>query len=228
MLGGFKLRFLWKKSIVSVAFASSLLLSGCVNGESPEQEIFDTLEKVVDLEESFETQQEPLLELEQKEKEVYNEIINLGMKEFEQIVKLAEEGLTLVEQREAAMQTEKESITAAREQFEEVKNSIEMLEEEELKKEAQSLYQLMEKRYEAYMTLFNHYMEAAELDKELYGLFQTEDLTLEQLQLQINKINETYEKIKDSNQSFNEFTEQYNEAKFTFYKNAGLDVEYKN
>ncbi len=227
MLGGFKLR-LWKKSFVSVAFASSLLLSGCVNGESPEQEIFETLEKVVGLEESFETQQEPLLELEQKEKEVYNEIINLGMKEFDQIVKLSEEGLSLVEQREAAMHTEKESIETAREQFEEVKNSIELLEDEELKKEAQSLYQLMEKRYESYMTLFNDYMAATELDKELYVLFQTEDLTLEQLQLQINKINETYEKIQESNQLFNDFTEQYNEAKFTFYKNAGLDVEYKN
>ncbi|WP_078381059.1 YkyA family protein [Sutcliffiella halmapala] len=219
---------LWKKSFVSVAFASSLLLSGCVNGESPEQEIFETLEKVVGLEESFETQQEPLLELEQKEKEVYNEIINLGMKEFDQIVKLSEEGLSLVEQREAAMHTEKESIETAREQFEEVKNSIELLEDEELKKEAQSLYQLMEKRYESYMTLFNDYMAATELDKELYVLFQTEDLTLEQLQLQINKINETYEKIQESNQLFNDFTEQYNEAKFTFYKNAGLDVEYKN
>lgn len=227
MLGGFKLRH-WKKTIASVTFASSLLLSGCMNGETPEQEIFETLEKVVDLEESFEAQQEPLLELEQKEKQIYDEIITLGMKEFDQIVKLAEEGSSLVEQRKEAMTAEKESIETARKQFEEVKTSIESLDDEDLKKEGQNLYQLMEKRYEAYMTLSNHYMEAIELDKELYELFQKEDLTLEELQLQINKINELLVKIKESNQAFNEFTEQYNEAKFTFYKNAGLNVEYKN
>ncbi|WP_223700394.1 YkyA family protein [Sutcliffiella deserti] len=218
----------WKKSIVSFAFASTLLLTGCINGESPEKEIFETLEDVVSLEESFEAQQEPLLKLEKEEQEIYEEIMSLGMKEFEQIVKLSEEGLALIEQRQEAMEIEKESIESSREKFEEVKTSIELLEDEELKTEAQSLYQLMEKRYEAYMILFNQYKESIELDKELYTLFQKEDLTLEQLQLQISKINEMYDKIKESNQTFNEYTEQYNEAKFTFYKNAGLDVEYNN
>ncbi|MBM7621761.1 putative transcriptional regulator [Bacillus tianshenii] len=218
----------WKRTVASLTLASSLLLTGCINGETPEQEIFETLEKVVDLEESFEAQQAPLLDLEQKEKQIYDEIITLGMKEFDQIVKLAQEGSSLVEKREEAMMAEKESIEAAREQFEEVKTSIESLDDEDLKKEAQSLYQLMEKRYEAYMTLSGHYMEAIQLDKELYALFQKEDLTLEELQLQINKINELLVKIKESNQAFNEFTEQYNEAKFSFYKNAGLNVEYKN
>lgn len=218
----------WKKTIATVTLAGSLLLSGCIKGETPEQEIFKTLEKVVDVEESFEAQQEPLLDLEQKEKQIYDEIITLGMKEFDQIVKLAEEGFSLVEQREEAMKSEKESIENARKQFEEVKTSIESLDDEDLKREAQSLYQLMEKRYEAYMTLYDHYMEAIGLDKELYKLFQKEDLTLEELQLQINKINELLVKIKESNQAFNDFTEQYNEAKFTFYKNAGLNVEYKN
>ncbi len=219
---------LWKKSICSGALAFSLLLTGCTNGESPEQEIFQTLEKVVELEASFEEQQEPLLKLEKEESAIYEEILSLGMKEFDQIVKLSQEGLGLVEQKEAALEEEKKSIEAAREQFEEVKASIESLEDEELKKDAQSLYQLMEQRYEAYMTLWNHYKESMVIEKDMYELFQTEDLTLEELQMQINNLNEKYDKINEANDSFNEYTEQYNEAKLEFYKKAGLDVTYNN
>lgn len=225
MLGGFKLQFL-KKSFSVLALM--ILLSGCVNGESPEQEIFETLEKVVELEASFEEQQEPLLELEREESEIYEEILSLGMKEFDQIVKLSQEGLVLVEQKETAIQNEKKSIEEAREQFEEVKASIEKLEDEDLKEEAQSLYQLMEQRYEAYMVLWDHYMAAIGIEKDLYDLFQTEDLTLEQLQLQINNLNERYDKINEANESFNSFTEQYNEAKINFYQKAGLNVSYDN
>ncbi|WP_404351251.1 YkyA family protein [Sutcliffiella horikoshii] len=218
----------WKRTVYTGTLAFSLLLTGCVNGESAEQEIFQTLEEVVELEASFEEQQGPLLELEKEESAIYDEILTLGMKEFDQIVKLSQEGLALVEQKEAAMKSEKESIEAARKQFEEVKTSIESLEDEELKKEAQALYQLMEQRYEAYMTLSNHYMKSMEVEKEMYELFQTEDLTLEQLQVQINDLNEKYEKINEANQSFNEYTDQYNKAKLDFYKKAGLNVSYDN
>ncbi|UAL49005.1 YkyA family protein [Sutcliffiella horikoshii] len=218
----------WKRTVYTGTLAFSLLLTGCVNGESAEQEIFQTLEEVVELEASFEEQQGPLLELEKEESAIYDEILTLGMKEFDQIVKLSQEGLALVEQKEAAMKSEKESIEAARKQFEEVKTSIESLEDEELKKEAQALYQLMEQRYEAYMTLSNHYMKSMEVEKEMYELFQTEDLTLEQLQVQINDLNEKYEKINEANQSFNEYTDQYNKAKLEFYKKAGLNVSYDN
>ncbi|WP_404432716.1 YkyA family protein [Sutcliffiella horikoshii] len=218
----------WKRTVYTGTLAFSLLLTGCVNGESAEQEIFQTLEEVVELEASFEEQQGPLLELEKEESAIYDEILTLGMKEFDQIVKLSQEGLALVEQKEAAMKSEKESIEAARKQFEEVKTSIESLEDEELKKEAQALYQLMEQRYEAYMTLSNHYMKSMEVEKEMYELFQTEDLTLEQLQVQINDLNEKYEKINEANKSFNEYTDQYNKAKLDFYKKAGLNVSYDN
>ncbi|WP_226681045.1 YkyA family protein [Sutcliffiella horikoshii] len=218
----------WKRTVYTGTLAISLLLTGCVNGESPEQEIFQTLEEVVELEASFEEQQGPLLELEKEESAIYEEILTLGMKEFDQIVKLSQEGLALVEQKETAMKSEKESIEAARKQFEEVKTSIESLEDEELKKEAQALYQLMEQRYEAYMTLSNHYMKSMEVEKEMYELFQTEDLTLEQLQVQINDLNEKYEKINEANKAFNEYTDQYNKAKLDFYKKAGLNVSYDN
>ncbi|MGD6775546.1 YkyA family protein [Sutcliffiella horikoshii] len=218
----------WKRTVYTGTLAFSLVLAGCVNGESAEQEIFQTLEEVVELEASFEEQQGPLLELEKEESAIYEEILTLGMKEFDQIVKLSQEGLALVQQKEAAMKNEKESIEAARGQFEEVKTSIESLEDEELKKEAQALYQLMEQRYEAYMTLSNHYMKSMEVEKEMYELFQTEDLTLEQLQVQINDLNEKYEKINEANKSFNDLTDQYNKAKLDFYKKAGLNVSYDN
>lgn len=58
-------------------------------------------------------------------------------------------------------------------------------------------------------------------------MFQNEELTLEELEQQINLINETYEKVVAANESFNKLTDQYNNAKVSFYKKAGLEVVFK-
>ncbi|QOR68890.1 YkyA family protein [Cytobacillus suaedae] len=205
-----------------------LVLSGCNTGPTPEEEIYETLEEVVNLETSFKEQQNPLVELEKKEKELYDQIISLGMKEFDKIVALSKEALAIVEERETRLNEENASIEASKEKFNLVKDYIANLEDEKLTKDATQLVELMESRYSSYSTLYSNYLEAIGHDKELYTMFQSEDLTLEQLEEQIKKINESYEKVIAANEEFNNFTEQYNESKLAFYENAGLEVVYKD
>lgn len=203
------------------------LLMGCTGGPSPEEQIYETLEKVVTVEKDFEEQQDPLVELEKKEKELYDKILTLGMKEFDQIVTLSNEALTIVADRETRIKNEHESIKASKEEFKKIDSFITEIKEDSLKEEANGLVSLMNERYESYEELYSSYIEAIEHDKKLYEMFQNEELTLEELEQQINLINETYEKVVAANEEFNKLTDQYNNAKVSLYKNAGLEVVFK-
>ena len=203
------------------------LLMGCMGGPSPEEQIYETLEKVVSVERDFEKQQDPLVELEKKEKELYDEILTLGMKEFDQIVSLSNEALTIVADRESRINNEHESIKASKKEFQKIDSLISEIKEENVKEEADALGTLMNQRYDSYEELYSAYTEAIGHDKKLYEMFQNKDLTLEELEQQINLINETYEKVVSANEAFNKLTEEYNKAKVSFYKNAGLEVVFE-
>ncbi|MFS0823775.1 YkyA family protein [Bacillus sp. 1P02SD] len=203
------------------------LLMGCVNGPSPEEQIYEALEKVVTVEKDFEEQQEPLVELEKREKELYDEILTLGMKEFDQIVTLSKEALGIVSERETRINNEHESIKASKKEFQKVDSFISEIKEESVKEEADDLVSVMNQRYESYEELYSSYTEAIGYDKKLYEMFQNEELTLDELEQQINLINETYEKVVAANEAFNKLTDQYNNTKVSFYKNAGLEVVFK-
>ena len=83
----------------------------------------------------------------------------------------------------------------------------------------------MTDRYKFHDELYEHYKKGLQLDKELYTMFQKEDLTYEKLEQQIEKINEAYQKVLEANEKFNEETKKYNELKIEFYKAAGINIE---
>lgn len=213
--------------LLLVSILVSIFLTGCMNEQKPEEKIYDVLETVVEKEKDFEKQQEPLVKLEKREKELYDKIINLGMKDFEEIKKLSDEASAIVEQRKEHMEKEQKSIQASKKEFESLSPIIEEIESQKLKDKAKKLYKIMMDRYKIHDTLYEDYSKALQLDKELYVMFKKEDLTLEQLENQISEINEMYEKILSSNKQFNEKTKEYNEAKLDFYKEAGLDINTK-
>ena len=213
--------------IVFLCICMSFLLMGCMGGPTPEEQIYETLEKVVAVEKDFEEQQNPLVELEKKEKELYDEILTLGMKEFDQIVSLSKDALAIVGDRETRINNEQKSIEASKKEFQKVDALISEIKEDSVKEEANELVSLMNERYKSYEDLYTVYKEAIEHDKKLYEMFQNEELTLDELEQQINLINETYEKVVAANETFNKLTDQYNKAKVTFYKSAGLEVVFK-
>lgn len=210
--------------ILLFLFVGSVLLTGCQGQSSTVDEMYTVLENVVELEQEFEQQQDPLVELEREEKEIYSQIITLGMKEFDQIVSLSNEALTIVEKRQEHMQKEEDSIQASRKEFEKFKPLIDELEDEELKKKANELNDTMLERYKTHDGLYKNYTQGLTFDKELYQMFQQEDLSIDQLEEQIAKINDTYKVVLESNETFNNHTKKYNETKLQFYKAAGIEV----
>lgn len=208
-------------------FICTILLSGCF-GPSPEENIYQTLEEVASIEDTFQQQQKPLLELEKKESELYNKIMDLGMTEFDQIVSLSKEAITIVEEREQKIQTEYDSIMSSKKKFEEIKVDIEKIKDEKLLESAKQLITTMEDRYNSYEKLYENYEASLSLDKELYTMLQKEDLTIDELDTQITEINTAYKSVMEQNEQFNKLTEQYNDQKISFYQKAELNVEVNN
>lgn len=207
--------------IVSIVFA--VLLSGC--GENQAETIYQHLEKAVVLEDMFKEQQAPLLEAEQKEHEIYEQIISLGMSEFDEIVRLSKEAITYVDKRNELIEKEKSSIEAGYEEFKKVTEQEVSKLEEDVVANLNEMIEMMDNRYDAYQKLYTNYKKAIELDRELYEMLQQEDLTIEELQAHIDKINESYEEVLAVKEEFNNYTEAYNELKKSFYEKTNLNVE---
>lgn len=189
--------------------------------------MYEVMEQVVSAEVPFEDKQEPIVNAEKKEKELYDKIISLGLKEFEEIVKLSDEALLLVEERRTLMAEETESIAKSKEQFDELLPFIEKLENSDLQNDARELYDVMMERYSLHEALQFSYTKALDLDQELYEMFKNKDLSIDQLENQINLINGTYNEIYQINENFNKSTAKYNELKLSFYQKAGLKIENK-
>nr|WP_237417245.1 YkyA family protein [Halobacillus litoralis] len=203
-------------------------MTGCSNQE-PEEQIYEHLEEAVSQEETFREQQEPMVELEEKEQQLYDEIIALNMDQFDQIKEKSEEAAGIVEERRNKLELEKESIDAAKAEFDEIKSPVEDLgeENEEARDKAQELIDVMEKRYSTYEELYNAYDEALTLDAELYEMTQKEDLKEEDLKAQVEQINESYNQVIEKNEAFNQYTDEYNTLKKELYETMELEVTYE-
>ncbi|WP_256218520.1 YkyA family protein [Bacillus sp. MUM 116] len=201
-----------------------LILSGCFNQKTPVEKIYDILEKVVAKEKGFENQQEPLVALEKKEKAAYDQIMGLGLKQYDKVIKLADTALEMVEKRKQHMIEETESLKESKETFQKVKEYKNDLKDRKLKKSVDQLYQIMMDRYSAHDELKREYMNALKYDKQLYGLLKNKNLSFDVLESNVNKVNETYQKVYAANKKFNRLTKDYNNQKLAFYKMAGLKI----
>ncbi|KMY49291.1 hypothetical protein AC625_06945 [Peribacillus loiseleuriae] len=200
------------------------ILSGCTAKDSPEEQIYQILEAAVKKEKTFEEQQQPIAELENKEKEYYTTILKLGLREFDQIVKLSNEAINNIEKRKELIEKERESMLASHEKFKQIDDKIKNIEDQHLKKEAEKLKVTMIERYEAHEKLYTFYKKSLDLDKALYTLFQKENLKMDELEAQIEKINQSYQTVIEANDAFNNKTNQYNEEKQKFYKDAEIEI----
>ncbi|MFC4404720.1 YkyA family protein [Gracilibacillus xinjiangensis] len=212
-----------KKFILAILLI--FVLVGC-SGESAANQMYEHLEKAVELEQPFADQQDPFLKLEEDEQKIYNELIELSADQMDQITELKDKALANIEERKSLLATEKESISSAEEEFLKVKDVVGDL-DEEVKPTAEQMIEAMQNRYTNYYELNEAYLNSLSEDQKLYELFTKEDLTEDELLEQINVVNETYESVLEYNDLFNQYTDSYNELKEQFYEEAGMNVEFE-
>ncbi|WHZ04691.1 YkyA family protein [Neobacillus sp. YX16] len=210
--------------IILAVVIGGFLLTGCISNESSTEKLYQVLENVVDAEKEFEEQQEPLVELERQEKEIYNEIMTLVMKQHEKIVTLSDEALSIIEKRKNHLQLEIDSINASETEFKKAEEIISNIKNSEQKNKAEDLSKIMKKRYQLHNRLSKEYSSALDRDKELYLMLKEESISYDKLEAHVADLNSTYQKVLDANEEFNDLTAQYNEKKLKLYKEAGLNL----
>ncbi|WP_409275430.1 YkyA family protein [Neobacillus sp. SCS-31] len=210
------------KKLLFLLGVAIFLLSGCFGKETPESRLYEVMEKAVKAEKQFEAQQDPLIELESKEKAIFDKIMGLGLKEYSQISTLSDEALDIVDKRKEHIELERQSLEQSREQFEKASVIMKEIKKPELKEKAELLYQTMKERYKVHETLYEEYMNVLEGDRKLYTSLKAKDVSLENLEDQVNTLNDFYTSILEANEKFNELTEKYNKEKLNFYELAGL------
>lgn len=216
---------LWKKRIL--IFGLLLIILSACSSESTEEKIHTHLEETVLLEQEFEAQQSEITELEKQEQEIYAKVIDLGMDDFEEITQLSQDAITIIEERGEKIDTERESIHGAKEEFQSIEALLEDLEEGDAQTKGEEMYQTMIERYDTYDELYEAYKESLNLETELYTLLQEEEVEQDELNEQIEKINEKYEQILTANDAFNELTVEYNNLKQDFYEAANMEVTFE-
>lgn len=213
-----------KKFVIFFLVTAVVLNAGCFHQGTPVDKLYTVLDNVAAAEKGFEEQQQPLVALEKQEKVTYEQIIGLGMKQYDQVDKLSDEALKIVNARKKYMDKETQSIKNSEKDFQKVAYIKDKISDPVLKKMANQLYGIMKKRYQAHDDLYKEYTKGLNYDKQLYRMLKNNHLPIENLELQITKINNTYEKIYSANQNFNKFTEEFNNQKLLFYKEAGFNV----
>lgn len=204
-----------------------VFVAGC-SGQSTTEKMYNHLEEAVSLESEFVNQQEPLSKLEQEEQKIFQEISKLNMDQFDQITSLADEALASIEKRRELLKKEKESIEAAKKEFDQINPLVDKLKEASLKDQASQMQQAMEDRYNAYIALHDAYQTSLDYDQKIYELLKQEELEESTLFDQIEKVNNQYEKVTEANTIFSENTDAFNEQKQAFYEATDLDITYEN
>lgn len=215
-----------KGSILYIMFILAMILSACSGTTSTEDKIYEHLEEAVRLESSFEEQQNDITALEKEEQEIYSQIIELDMSEFDKIKDSAQQAIEIIETRSEKIEIEKESINSSQEEFEKINSLIGELKEQDVKDKAEEMYSVMMDRYDAYDAMHEAYLRSLEEEEKLYTLLQNEDVTEDDLKDQIAIINNTYQEVLDGNDQFNTNTVTYNELKKEFYEVANINVQY--
>ncbi|MGJ7910519.1 YkyA family protein [Neobacillus sp. LXY-1] len=213
---------IFNRIAIIISIIIIVILSGCVNKKTPVEKMNGVLEEVVTKEKNFEEQQEPLVTSEKNEKEIYNKIIGLGMKEYNQIVKLSDQAIVSANNRKNYMEKETNSLKESEKEFKKIKSIKGEFDNPDLKRIIDELYEIMMQRYRAHDALYQAYSEGINNDQQLYEMFKNKNVMLNDLQLQVNKINESYKKVNEANENFNKLTEEYNKKKSMFYKKSGL------
>lgn len=213
---------IYKMSMGFVCAFLLLGLTGCTKKPSPGEQAFQYIEKSATLETTFNDQQKPLVQEEQKEQTIYNEIMKLDMKHFDQIKAKSGEALKSIEKRKAYMQKEKDSIDQAEGVF---KKAVPLLKEVKRSKSvpyAQALIKDMSDRYTSFQHLYTLYNQSLDDEKSLFSMLQTKGLTVEKLQAQLDKVNASYKKIDTEKTNFNTYTKKFNQDKQDFYKSLNI------
>lgn len=192
-----------------------IVFASCSKNNIHEQ-IYEHLEAAFQAEQVFIESQEQLLRLEERDMEIYDEIIELDEVSEERLNELTNEAIQIVKERTQFLEEERNSIMESKEHFQKIEPLLEQIEDEAEREHVKKLHETMMERYSTYDEVYETYLESLYLTESLYEHLQKE-VTYSVLHDTINEVNESYEKLFKANDQFNLLTKQYNRLKAEYY-----------
>ncbi|GAB6431288.1 YkyA family protein [Bacillus luti] len=214
-----------KTSMVGVL--SVLLLTGCTN-DKPEEELYQVFEKSAEQEKSLYKDMKKLKSLEKTEHELYKQVITDGTDNHEAASPKIAEALKNVEERLEIVKNEEKALEKAHEEMSKAQKKIKKIENADLKKKAISVEVAFKDRRNVFDKWAKGYKEIANQEKTLYSKLNTKEMKLKEITEQIKANNQLYAKLKVDSNEFNNLTNNYNENKIDFYKEANIKIKQEN
>lgn len=204
--------FIVKKIAIGAVLACTFFLSAC-SGTSTEEQLNEILETTFEQEAEYRDVQSELQSREQNEQEIFESIMALTKEQQSEVEEKSQEAIASADERLGLLETERESMQNASEEFAAIDELIEETDEEAVKSDLQALNERMNERFAKHGEFTDAYQGLIEHQKELYAMVAEEDMDLATLQDKTDEVNEQNELVQEAVTAFNEQTEQFNELK---------------
>ncbi|PEF21238.1 YkyA family protein [Bacillus pseudomycoides] len=212
------------RNLAFITVLSVILLSGCL-GAKPEEKLYVAFENAAKQEKTMYEDTKKLATLEKQGQELYNQITLEG-KENNQVVKeKLDQAVTNINDREKVLEKEKATLENAKNEVKSVDNYIKKLEDKKLQEQAEKVQDMYKNRAESFKKLHDDYKKSLQLEQELYKMLQAKDEKLKSIHEKVKTVNQSYEQIHSDQDRFNTYTNEYNQNKLAFYKQANINIK---
>ncbi|PEK10234.1 hypothetical protein CN681_11865 [Bacillus toyonensis] len=212
------------RKLAFITVLSVTLLSGCL-GQIPEEKLYVAFESATKQEKTMFEDTKKLAELEKQGQELYTQITIEG-KENNQVVKeKLDQAIANINDRKKVLEKEKATLENAQNEVKSVDKYIKKLEDKKLQEQAEKVQDMYKNRAESFNKLHDDYKKSLQLEQELYKMLQAKDEKLKSIIEKVKMLNQSYEQILSNKDIFNKYTNEYNQKKLAFYKQANIKIK---
>lgn len=212
------------RKLALITALSLTLLSGCL-GQKPEANLYVAFENAAKQEKTMYEDTKKLAALEKDRQELYTQITIEG-KENNQVVKeKLDQAVTNIHESKKILEKEKNALDNAQKEMKSVDNYIKKLEDKKLQEQAEEVQNMYRKRADSFKKLDDNYKKSLQLEEELYKMLQAKDEKLKSIHEKVTMLNQSYEQILSNKDRFNKYTNEYNQKKLAFYKQANIKTK---
>ncbi|PGB58711.1 YkyA family protein [Bacillus toyonensis] len=212
------------RKLAFITVLSVTLLSGCL-GQIPEEKLYVAFESATKQEKTMFEDTKKLAELEKQGQELYTQITIEG-KENNQVVKeKLDQAIANINDRKKVLEKEKATLENAQNEVKSVDKYIKKLEDKKLQEQAEKVQDMYKNRAESFNKLHDDYKKSLQLEQELYKMLQAKDEKLKSINEKVKMLNQSYEQILSNKDIFNKCTNEYNQKKLAFYKQANIKIK---
>lgn len=195
-------------------------LSGCQSDHKQAAEIHEKMEESASFEEKFVANQKQLDDTRKRVQEIYQDVQSLDFNDIDAIKqRVGDHELSMEKQQ---LNEAEENFQTAYSKLMAIKENIELIQDEDQKKQTTKLVTLMNSRKKLMENFFDTYRNQLKSQSSFFEHLEQDKFELDKLEGEIDVINEDSLHMSEVVEQFNEITEQYNKVMIDYFKMADI------